>query len=50
MLGRPFTGDAVDDLPFCAAGTDEPTTRGGLVPAAITGAVVDFFVAPAAEA
>lgn len=50
MLGRPFTGDAVDDLPFCAAGTGDPTTTGGLVPAAISGAVVGFFVAPAAEA
>lgn len=51
MLGRPpFTGDAEEDLPFWVAGTDEPTTRGGLVPAAISGVGVDFFVAPAAEA
>lgn len=50
-MGRPFTGDADEDLPFWFAGPDELATGGGLLPAAIKGApAVDFFVEPAAEA
>jgi hypothetical protein len=53
MLGRPFTGEAETGFPFCEAGADTagpPTTMGGLVPVAVKGVEVGFFVAPAAEA
>lgn len=49
MFGRPFTGEA-DDLPFCAAVAEDPTTTGGWDPVAISGVDVGFLVAPAAEA
>jgi len=49
IFGRPFTGEA-EDLPFWAAGAEDPTTTGGWDPVAISGVDVCFLVAPAAEA
>lgn len=50
MLGLPFTGAVAEGFPFCAVGTEEPTTTGGWEPVALSGVDVGFLVAPAAEA